>query len=320
MVELNENYFNIEKINNYLQSSGIKLSAKENETLNTIFENSDKIDDATKSNGKDGILNNEEWDEFIREIKTNIPRIFKTMLNLDNKQAAQSKVEIEQTKFAAADATRVEKPPIKLATKIDKIQKTEHTKEIIAKKLYLKWSKKLPDSKLNVSFYEKLYDVIDILKIKIPENQWNKGKYASPKEQALDEIIAIFAGESRLKTNAKNGNQYYGLFQLSKVGLTEIKQYAKKHPNEPGMNNISQKMTLSKFTTISGEEQLDYLIAFISKNKEYSKIGKNETITPAQLWAMIKLPFKGKHINTIKQKEKAIKNVFVYNKVPIGLS
>lgn len=208
------------------------------------------------------------------------------------------------------------------AQSVENIEKRKNVikaKNEITQKLYEKWHSKWPSSPLTQSFFEKLYYVIDILNIEVPESNWNKEKYESAKEQAMDEVLAIFAGEAQLNPSTQKGTTYYGLFQLGKGGLTDLKKYAKAHPDEPGMNNISSSMTLNKFAKISGEEQLDYLIAYIGKCKEYSKIGKDEAITPAQLWAMIKWPFKGNDKDIINEKTNSITQVFTKNKVEHGI-
>ena len=190
-------------------------------------------------------------------------------------------------------------------------------KQQICADMYKKWSGIFPKSPLKLDFYEYLYDVISTLKIEIKEEAWDKEHYTSPIEQTMDEVIAIFAGESQLNPKAKNGI-YHGIFQLANPGLTEAKQWAKKHKDVPGMKNINKAMTLNEFRNASGRLQLDYLVAYIGKCKEYSKIGKDESITPGQLWAMIKYPFKGKNRTLIIQKTASISNVFKKNRIPQG--
>ena len=202
--------------------------------------------------------------------------------------------------------------------KIKKQEENVLTKEEICSKMFKKWSSKFKNSPLTESFYLKLYDVIDTLNVEIPESDWDRENYSSPKEQAMDEVIAIFAGESQLNPRSKKGI-YNGLFQLATPGLTEAKRWAKKNPEVPGMKNISDSMTINKFRNSSGELQLDYLVAYIGKCKEYSKIGKDEKITPGQLWAMIKYPFKGKNNKLVQQKTDSIANVFNNSKIQQGI-
>lgn len=189
----------------------------------------------------------------------------------------------------------------------------------LCRKMYNKWSSKFLKSPLKQDFYEKVYDIINTLNVKVPKESWDKNEYSSPQEQAMDEVIAIFAGESELNPQRKNGI-YNGLFQLAAPGLKEAKAWAKKNPNVSGMDNISDSMTITKFRNSSGSLQLDYLIAYIGKCKEYSKIDKDESITPGQLWAMIKYPFKGKNNKLVQQKTNAINNVFINSKVEQGIA
>ena len=199
--------------------------------------------------------------------------------------------------------------PSKIFNNINKIA--------LSKKMYNKWHSKFPNSPLKQDFYEKVYDIIETLNIKVPEEQWDKKSYSSPQEQAMDQVIAVFAGESRLNPKSKNGI-YNGLFQLAKPGLTESNNWAAKNKNVKGMNNINKNLSIEGFRNLSGAKQLDYLVAYIGKCKEYSKIGSDESITPAQLWAMIKMPFDGRKSKSITAKTNAINNVFENNKIHKG--
>lgn len=191
----------------------------------------------------------------------------------------------------------------------------------VAGKMQEKWGKKFSASPLKGDFYEKVWVIMEELNIAVPEKSWNKERYASPEEQAFDEVIAIFAGEAGLVPSKKNGI-YHGLFQANADCLSTIKDYAKKHPDEKGMSNIRQDMTTAKFLTLNGKDQLDYLIAFIkvTKGKDWSKIPEGESITPAQLWAMIKLPATGNNPKYINAKVKAINEIFKVNNIPRGIN
>ena len=209
-------------------------------------------------------------------------------------------------------------PGVRMKSLTNNIEEAQLEKAEVCKKMYEKWSAKFSKSPLKQDFYEKLYDVIETLNVEIPESDWDRENYSSPKEQAMDEVIAIFAGESQLNPRCKNGI-YNGLFQLANPGLTEAKRWAEKNPDVPGMKNISKGMTITRFRNSSGELQLDYLVAYIGKCKEYSKIGKDEKITPGQLWAMIKYPFKGKNNKLIQQKTDSISNVFKNSNIEQGI-
>ena len=189
--------------------------------------------------------------------------------------------------------------------------------EKIVSDMYAKWSGIFKDSPLDKEFYDKLYNVIKVLNCSINDSDYNPGYYASKTEQTMDEVIAIMAGEARLNPKAKNG-QYRGLFQLATPGLTDLKKWAAKNQDVFGMENIKD-INIKEFAMLSGAEQLDYLIAYIGKAKEYSHISKNASITPGQLWAMIKYPFKGQQNSSITaQKNKAIKRVFTNSNVQQG--
>lgn len=230
--------------------------------------------------------------------------------------------------IAPQDKTRVARvEPILM----ESVNPSELVKKEICTKLCTKWKKVFKNSPLQQSFFEKLYDVIDQLNVKVPEEKWDKSKYSSPKEQAMDEVMAIFACEGRLnpKTVSSSKPPYYGLFQLA--DLKTVNQYAASHPDEPGMKKIianSKTMTMSKYKNLTGEEQLDYLIAYVGASREGSKMDPDAEITPAKLWSMIKLPnlpennpkSKARRERTIVQKENAIDSVFRANKVPRGIN
>jgi len=193
-------------------------------------------------------------------------------------------------------------------------------KTIIVNGMYEKWSKKFNNSPLTKEFYSKLYDVIKTLNCSVSDIDYDKSVYKSKTEQTMDQVIAILAGESKLNPKAKDG-KYHGLFQLKTPGLIDIKRYAVKHPEVPGMKNINQNANIKDFWNMPGEAQLDYLVAHINNAKIYSKIKSNEKITPAQMWAMIKFPFEGKaSSDTTAQKANAIKAVFKNSNIQYGIA
>lgn len=286
-------------------------------------------------NVKDGKLSEKEISVFLAECEKNGIEASKEPWyskcseilsnNWDNlKGMVKSQLTLQNRDVAVRDATYVAPRPEVTHRELDisrldalKSNAEFQKKQKICSKLYNKWQSKFPNSPLKEDFYEKLYDVIDTLKVEIPINAWDKKSYSSPKEQAMDQVIAIFAGEAQLNPKAKNGI-YNGLFQLAEPGLKEAKMWANKHKDVAGMSNIKNNMTINAFRNLSGKTQLDYLVAYIGKCKEYSKIGKDETITPAQLWAMIKYPFKGKNNKLVHQKNDSIQNVFKNSKVEFG--
>ncbi len=193
-------------------------------------------------------------------------------------------------------------------------------KTIIVNGMYAKWSKIFTNSPLTREFYSKLYDVVKVLNCSISDSEYDSSVYKSKDEQTMDQVIAILAGESKLNPKAKDG-KYHGLFQLKTPGLIDIKRYAVKHPEVPGMKNINQNANIKDFWNMPGEAQLDYLVAHINNAKIYSKIKSNEKITPAQMWAMIKFPFEGKaSSDTTAQKANAIKAVFKNSNIQYGIA
>lgn len=220
----------------------------------------------------------------------------------------------------SADALYVDKTKSVIAASynVDSSKKSEaFEKETIVFNMYSKWSKIFKNSPLGKDFYNKLYDVIKTMNCTIDDSNFDSNMYSSKTEQTMDEVIAIFAGEAKLNPKAKNG-QYRGLFQLAAPGLKDLQKWAAKNPDVPGMNNI-RNININQFAALSGCAQLDYLVAYIGKAKEYSKIPENQSITPGQLWAMIKYPFKGQSDSGITaQKNEAIQNVFTNSSVPHG--
>ena len=192
-------------------------------------------------------------------------------------------------------------------------------KEKIVESMYAKWSGKFKNSPLDKNFYYKVYDVVKTINCSVRDCDFDSKKYSSKIEQTVDEFIAILAGEAQLNPKAKNG-QYRGLFQLATPGLTDLKKWAKSHKDVAGMDKINQNIGINGFWNLSGSEQLNYLVAYIGKAKEYSKISDNAEVTPAQVWAMIKYPFQGKQNSKITaQKTNAINKVFTNSSIERGI-
>lgn len=201
----------------------------------------------------------------------------------------------------------------------------------ICEKMQEKWCKTFKNAPLKEDFFLKLYDLMKTLNVKISEKDFDKNHYSSPEEQAMDELIAMFAGEARLNPRTigtvKGKPTFYGLFQLSQDGLNAAKKWAKNHPNAAGMSNINQNMTLQKFRQLSGEKQLDYLVAYIGSSRDASNIPENESLSPAKLWSMVKLPNlnennsqkKERRERTIIQKQDSIARIFNRNNIQRGI-
>lgn len=167
----------------------------------------------------------------------------------------------------------------------DKIQELSLNK-VDTKKLIDKWNKRFPKAHLTESFMNKLREVVEELHCKVSTKNFKPEKYNSPEEQAMDELCIMFALESSLspRTRSDSGT-FNGLFQLSKVGMSSIKD-----PKLP-------KLSMEQFRKLSAERQMDYLVGYIESAREASKLPADEQITPAQVWAMVKSPSSGK-INT----------------------
>lgn len=297
--------FNLTSIGKYLENEGINLSQDDKQKLNTIFQNSDVYNDREKKAGKDGVLNSQEWDNFIKNVEENIPKVlnkikmFRTSLISkiikDNYIKEQNRNLIPDKKLGVQDATRVNKQDVQVNVVSADVKKDVHPlKAEIVSKMSNRWKNAFPKSNVGEKFYSKLYDTLKTLNCSISDKEFNSEKYSCKEEQAMDEVCAIFAGEAQLKTTTIGyvGKKatFYGLFQLSSDGLKSTKAWAAKHPEVSGMSNIKSNLTLDQFRRLSAETQLDYLVAYIGASKDASKIDKNETISPSKLWSMIKLP------------------------------
>ena len=112
MVDFQGTKLDLAGINKYLETADVELSETEKQTLNSIFTDSDTFNDETRSEGKDGKLNNEEWNAFVAQIKSQLPKVLRSILNFKTEQVLQTHLKAETEKIAPADATRVEKPKI----------------------------------------------------------------------------------------------------------------------------------------------------------------------------------------------------------------
>ncbi len=215
------------------------------------------------------------------------------------------------------DDTRVQEP--KTVENVPLYEDKNKRDEIVTK-LHEKWSatfKRSPDK----AFYNKLYDVIQKLNVRVKDKDFDSEHYSSIMEQTLDETIAILAGESKLNTKSIHSS-YRGLFQLDSKSFKTIKNWAKKHPDFYAMDNVNKSNinNLNQFHKASGEAQLDYLVGHIGNAKDWSGISHDENITPAQLWTMIKFPRYGQKSNQIDKKEAAIQRVFRASSIKHGIT
>ena len=163
-------------------------------------------------------------------------------------------------------------------------------------------SKIYPKYNLSPNFYTHLQDTCKQMNCIIPEKDFNPEKFASREEQTVYEMSAIFAREAEMNSKTvktvKN-TSYYGLWQASSDATTTIREELARE-EKPSLKNITPKGMLS----ITPEKQLDYLNVYIKACKRrFSKIPEGEPISPAQVWAMIQYPFKGKDQKKIETKQ-----------------
>lgn len=238
----------------------------------------------------------------------------KKTIKKSTKKTTSKSVNKTNGKSTVKSVSKTGQKNIKKTAGNSKVSNNSSSKIALCKKMHEKWNSYF-NTPLNLEFYKKLYDVIDDMKITISDREFDRKLYSSKKEQTFDQMIAILAGESQLDPHSRKG-PYNGLFHLGEDGLKDAKQWAKDNKDVKGMKGISSSINLNSFRNLSGIKQLNYLIAYIGKSKEYSKIGKDAKITPAQAWVMIKSPFNGKDKNLIRAKNDSIKNVFKTSNIP----
>lgn len=214
-------------------------------------------------------------------------------MEIDNIKKLNKFIDVTVEKIKAKEAENIQN---NFAKPIPK------TKAEICEAAYEKWRGKnaFKNSPLKIDFFEKLYDVMELLNVKQLNPSRSDGKVEksaninneTDKEKLFDQFVAIFAGEAQLnpKSVFHGKINYYGLFQVDAPTLKGIIKWSRKHPDVPGMQNIDAKMTVNKFIKLTGVQQLDYLIAYIGSSKEGSHISEEEEMSPAKIWSMIKLP------------------------------
>lgn len=254
-------------------------------------------------------------------------------LDLNMKVSTSSSI-FQKDIIVKSDNTRVARPILENELMYNmrdfKLDELAQRRLSVCKKMQEKWCGTFKNTSLKLEFFLKLYDVIDILNIKINDKDWDKNHYSSQKEQAMDEMLAMFAGESQLNPNkigyVKKVPTFFGLFQLSQDGLKAAKKWATEHPEVSGMDGVSQNMTLNKFKNLKGEQQLDYFVAYTCESKSASQISDKENLSPAKIWSMVKFPHLNETIpqrrerreKNTEQKRDSIQNVFKDNKIPRG--
>lgn len=129
-------------------------------------------------------------------------------------------------------------------------------------------------------FVEKLYKLAKKLNItKTNGGSWDKSKYPTIEDQIVDELMAIFAGESSFDPRSKNG-KYRGIFQLDQMSLNALKM----------SNKVGR---ISAFANLSRIQQLEYFAAHIELGKTYSQLG-DKALSPAEAWRLVQYPAYGK--------------------------
>lgn len=150
-------------------------------------------------------------------------------------------------------------------------------------------------------FVRKVYDIAQELNI-TKLNGKRDSRFPNKEDQIVDEILAIFAGESSFNPKAVNSNLYYGIFQFSEISMKDCAQQNKL--KEKGLKRLS----MAEFRKLPRIKQLDYFVAHINLAKMYSRIG-NKPISAAQAWAMVKGPFNGQKLKAIKAKSDSIQTI-----------
>lgn len=189
---------------------------------------------------------------------------------------------------------------------------TKKATDFDVQKLENYWNNKkiYPQYDLSPKFYEHLKDTCRKMNCLVSEKDFDPTKYNSREEQTVFEMSAIFAVESSMYHKKTNSNKFFGTWQVSSSAATTVNQeIAKDKENLPPteQKKLLPKLTPQGMLRISPEKQLDYLEVYIKACKRrYSKIPQEETITPAQVWAMIKSPYAGNNDKKVEAKQNII--------------
>ena len=175
---------------------------------------------------------------------------------------------------------------------------TSQTKR--AKAIADSWAETFKISNRNgefTKFVERLYEIAKELNItKTTSGTWDKSKYPTIEDQIVDELMAIFAGESRFRT--KTSGIYHGIFQLANDPNIMADADTTKYLKEANLKYTNIKA----FDNLSRLQQLEYLVPYLKTGIKRSNL-KGQSISPAQVWSMIKYPSLGKPGNVIKNRE-----------------
>lgn len=139
-------------------------------------------------------------------------------------------------------------------------------------------------------FIRKLYKVCKELKI----TQTNDGKldprYATKEDQIVDEMLAVFANESKLNPKAishAGSETYRGIFQLGDTTFTEMKKH------NPATRPLGKTL----------EQQLDNLVDYFNYNHDIFGMPDGLRLNAKRMATMIKYPKAWRYNETVGGKK-----------------
>ena len=229
-----------------------------------------------RNDGEDGRIGAEEWKKFVKGKGETSIHNYIAISNAETKVkeylTQKTNNSTEQADLAEKWFNKLmeEKPEINKSKNTDKntktTEKTENVKGDIdtskkasAERLRKKWCGIWKNSGLSHSFFEKLFDIIPKINLKV--NKFDNKNFASPEEQIADRLCCLFAQEARLNPTTKT-SLYAGLFQLGTDTIPAVKKSAEKAEVKKLMTDKKNFTGLKGFASLSGEQQLDWLIAF----------------------------------------------------------
>lgn len=287
---------NLKGIQDYLERHSIQLSDEEHQALNSIFEEADKGVHKENEKGYD----DKQLDMMERNVFINKMESFRNDIKKSIQEFFISVTRREQAnviKEEVPDALNVAKLPqtLEIMSSDEKTKELtlEEKHKIIVNELANKWSKTYNISNQNgkfSEFVEAVYDAAKELNITQVNSKWNHKEYPTEADQIVDEILGIFAQESRFDPKAVCKRKYYGIFQFAEISMKELKLKGSK----------LKILTMDEFIKLDRITQLKYMTEYIKICKKYySKLG-NQPISAKQLYAMIQFPSLGNPYNKIK--------------------
>lgn len=111
-----------------------------------------------------------------------------------------------------------------------------------------------------------------------------------------EDLAALMYHESNFDPKTQSADKrFHGLIQFDERSLkAAVKNAYDKNLNIP---NLDKDINIEKLNTLSREEQLPYVEAYLSLAKDYCGL-KNKKLTGGELWGMIKSPKQTKTKNT----------------------